>query len=198
MLRILLQEIYEVEDCVRYDDASSDRTSEYTTANLNSLTFVTDHYEAYRSLGVSPTSTFYSPIYAEDNLPSNFEISVDVNTTSILQDMLTIGNNHPSTYTGATECGIVSTSIRYGLFKRLSGTGTFYTTSGRLSANTWYKFIVQVNGTSVTGKVLNNQGTELHSATETISDVQSWKKWNIIPADASHTLKWKNLKIKAL
>ena len=184
-------------DYVRYDDATSDRTSEYSTINISSHTFVTDHYEAVRPNGYG-NDNYYSPIYADDTLPSNFELRVDINTSSINQEQLVIAPNHPVTYTGTTESGIVSTGARYGLFKRLNGSATFYTTSGSLSANTWYTFIIQVEGTSVTGKILNNQGTEIHSSTQTISEVQSMKKWNIIFGGAGHTLKWKNLKIKAL
>ena len=193
---IISSEIY-VEDCIRYDDATSDKTSNYSTSGISSFTHSTDHYEAVRS----STSQFYSPIYADDTLPSKYEISVEVNGTFNVnshQDMLTVGPNHPTTYSGTSEVGIVSTGARIGLFKRLNGSGTFYTTSSNLSPNNWYKFILKVDGTSVTAKILNSQGTELHNATQTISEVVNYSKWNLICGDTTYTLKWKNLKIKPL
>lgn len=196
---IFLTKTYSIEDCSRYDDASTDKTSNYSYDNLTSLTHSTDHYEAVRTITGDATN-YYSPIYIDESLPSDYEISVDVNCTNVAdgQTMLTVSPNHPSTYSGASEIGIVSTSVRYGLFKRISGAFTSYATSGSLSNNAWYKFIVKVEGTSVTGKILNSQGTEIHSSTQTISEVTGYNKWNIVCGYLANTLKFKNLKIKPL
>ena len=67
-----------------------------------------------------------------------------------------------------------------------------------ISANTWYRFYMKVEGTSVTGKIYDNNGNELHSNTQTLSSAQSYKKWNIVVGANSQTVKWKNLKIKPL
>ena len=123
---------------------------------------------------------------------------INSNQTNVEQDMLTIAPNHPQTYSGANEIGILATSIRYGLFSRSNGSGTFYTTSGHLNSNTWYKYYLKVVGTSVTGKIYDVNGNVLHSATQTLSSAQSYKKWNIIVGGESQTVQWKNLKIKPL
>ena len=197
MFRIFLQETYEVTDYIRYDDALSDKSSNYSYDGLSSLTHSTDHYEAVRT----STSNYYSPIYVDETLPTDFEIAVDVNgtfTNNNHQDMLTFGANHPTTYSGTSEIGVVSTGARYGLFKRINGTFTAYTTSGSLQSNTWYKFVVRCVGTTVTATILDNNNNVLHNNTQTINEAQSYKKWNLIVGEGAYTLKWKNLKIKAL
>lgn len=200
-LRSILQKTYEVEDCVRHDDASSDNTSTYNYNNLNSLTHSTDHYEAYRSIGVeSPTSTYYSPIYVDETLPTDFEMSIEFNSNGAYaeQIMLTIGTNHPQSNTGTTELGLLCSSVRRGLFHRVNGSATWYTENKTLSANKWFKYYLKVEGTSVIGKIYDSDNNLLYTTTQTISVAQNYKKWNLIIGGASQTLKWKNLKIKAL
>ena len=196
-LFVFLQETFVIQDCIRYDDALSDKSSNYSYNGLSSLTHSTDHYEAVRT----STSNFYSPIYVDETLPTDFEISVEVNGTftgSSHQEMLTFGTNHPITYSGTSEIGIVSSGARYGLFKRINGSFTAYTTTASISRNTWYKFIVKCVGSSVTAIILDSNDNVLHNNTQTINEAQSYKKWNLIVGDISYTLKWKNLKIKAL
>lgn len=185
---------------MRFDDASSDKSSSYSSANLNSFTHSIDHYEAIRTQTSGDTSKYYSPIYIDETLPSDFEMSIDILCSSVNdgQTMITCSSSHPTTYSGASECGVLSTGVRYGLFKRVNGTFTGYATSGMLSDNTWYKFIVKKQGVSVTGKILNSGGTELHSSTQTISEVSNYTKWNIVCGNGANTIKWKNLKIKPL
>ena len=190
-----------IEDCIRYDGATSDKTSNYSTTNLNSLTFSTDHYEAYRSLGTSPSSTYYSPIYVDDTLPSNFEMSVMYKASTNMnkeQTEFIISSTHPTTYSGATELGIVVSDSRRGLFHRVSGSATWYTESSTLSNNTWYTFYLKVEGTTVTAKILDSSDNTVYTSTQTISAVQNYKKWSIINGGNSRTLHWKELKIKTL
>ena len=195
-----LQETYSIEDCIRYDDASTDMTSNYSYDNLSSLTFSTDHYEAYRSIGASDTSKYYSPIYADDTLPSDFEMTVMCKSNIMNEDQqgFTIASNHPQTYSGATELGIIWNSGRRGLFHRVNGSSTWYTDSGNLSNNTWYKFILKVDGTSVTATIKDSSDNTVYTSTQTISSAQSYKKWNLTVGGYSKTLSFKDLKIKPL
>lgn len=196
---MFLQETYEVTDYIRYDDASTDKSSEYSYSNLNSFTYVTDHYEANRTLGTAE-STYYSPIYVDETLPSDFEISIQFKSDSNYSDqvMLTVGTNHPITYSGTTECGILSTSQRKGLFVRNNGTGTFHTTNTGVAKDNWWTYYLKVESTSVTAKIIDSSNNEVYSQTQTISNIQSMKKWNFIVGAHSQTVQWKNLKIKAL
>lgn len=189
-----------IEDCIRYDGATSDKTSNYSKTNLNSLTFSTDHYEAYRSLGTSPSSTFYSPIYIDETLPTDFEMSVMYKASNMNREQteFIISSTHPTTYSGATELGIVVTDSRRGLFHRVSGSATWYTESSTLSNNTWYTFYLKVEGTTVTGKILDSSDNTVYTSTQTINNAQNYKKWSIINGGNSRTLHWKELKIKTL
>lgn len=112
--------------------------------------------------------------------------------------MLTVGTNHPSTYSGTTECGVVSTMSRKGLFVRNNGSATFHTSTTGIAKDTWHTYYLKVQGTSVTAKIYDNGGSEVYTNTQTISNIQSMKKWNFIVGANSQTVQWKNLKIKPL
>ena len=189
-----------VEDCIRYDNATSDKTSNYSTHNLNPLTFNSDHYEAYRSVGTSLTSTFYSPVYIDDTLPQNFEMSVMYNSSKMNTEQIEfiIAPNHPQTYSGTTELGIIVTDARRGLFHRVNGSATWYTESSTLSNNVWYTFYLKIEETTVTAKILDENNNTIYTSTQTISTAQNYKKWSMINGGNSRTLYFKNLKIKPL
>ena len=196
----VLSDPYTVEDCIRYDGATTDKTSNYSSNNLNSLTFSTDHYEAYRSLGASPSRTYYSPIYIDETLPTDFEMSVMYKASNINREQteFIISSTHPTTNSGATELGIIVSDARRGLFYRLNGSLTWYTEANTLSNNTWYTFYLKVEGTTVTGKILDENNNTVYTSTQTISNAQNYKKWSIINGAYSRTLSFKNLKIKQL
>ena len=195
---MVLQETYEVTDYIRYDDASTDKSSDYSYDNLNSFTYVTDHYEANRTLGTA-VSTYYSPIYVDDTLPTDFEISVDIRITTLRQIGISIASNHPQTYQGTTEYGILITDRRETIFSRLNGSGTFKNDNNlNLSANTYYTFKVKVEGTTLTGTITDSNNVVKYSNSMEVSFAQSHKKWNIIVAENVNTLSFKNLRIKAL
>ena len=196
----LLIQTYTLEDCFRYDDASSDKSSSYSSANLNSLTHSTDHYEAYRSIGTD-NARYYSPIYVDDTLPTNYEISVDLksNASGGYQNAISIASSHLGTYQNATEFGVLSTDARDSIYSRVNGTGSFPSNSKVLSNNTWYNYKVKVDGTSVTATITDMNNVVKYTNTQTISIAQNHKKWSIICGSNSiYTLNWKNLKIKPL
>ena len=196
----VLSDLHLVEDCIRYDGATTDKTSNYSSNNLNSLTFSTDHYEAYRSLGTSPSSTFYSPIYIDETLPTDFEMSVMYKASNINREQteFIISSTHPTTNSGATELGVIVSDARRGLFHRLNGSLTWYTEPITLSNNTWYTFYLKVEGTSVTAKIIDSNDDIVYNSTQTISQLQNYKKWSIINGGNKRTLQFKNLKIKQL
>lgn len=195
----LLSETYNVEDCIRVDDATSDKTSNYNYNNLDSFTHNTDHYEAVRPSGLSDDK-YYSPIYADDTLPTNYEIRVDFkwNTSNAYQTMISIASSHPQTYQSTTEFGLISVIPRDCLFERNNGSANFASSTKAIGLNEWYTFILQVQGTSVFGKIVDSNDNVLYNQTRVYSMAQNHKKWSIICGQQGHTLEWKNLKIKPL
>ena len=194
-----LQETYEVEDCLNYDNATKDNTSNYTTKNLNSHTFSTDKYLAERTLG-SSANTYYSLIYPSTTLPTDYEISVDMLALTKEQDKqfgLCISNTYTETYTGTNQCFLYANSNRMALGYRVSGSLTNYGESSSYNTNTWYTFKIKVIGTTVTVQILNGD-TVVQSWNGTLSNIQSWKKIMLITGGQSNTIYWKNLKIKPL
>ena len=197
-------EIVNIEDCVVYDTASTDKSSKYSTKNLNSLSFSTDHYVAYRSLGTSPSSTYYSPIYISDlTLPTNYEIVVDVLMTvhaTNVQNGFNVSNTVLETYSGASEASLYKIGNSQGLYYRVNGSLTRYDSgTSAIPANTWYRFYMKVEGTSVLGKITKlSDSTVTYNKTVTMANIQSWKKFNLSVGGQSSSMYFKNLKIKAL
>ena len=197
---MFVSEIYEVEDCFRYDNASTDKTSNYSTVNLNSLTHSTDYYSAYRSLGSSPGSTYYSQIYVDETLPTNYEISLDIWASNVteIQSGICISDSHPQTYTGTNQGLLVYQGSAKGLLYRNNGSLTRYDNTPGISREAWYHFSMKVNGTSVTAVIKDSNNSSVYSVTQTLGNIQSWKKWNIQLGNNAHTIRWRNLKIKPL
>ncbi len=193
-----LEETYEITDYIRYDDGSTDKSSNYSYDNLNSFAYVTDHYEANRTLGTA-VSTFYSPIYVDDTLPADFEISVDISCSNIVQYGISIASNHPQTYQNTTEFGILANARRETIFSRLNGSGTFKNDYNyNLSTNDYYTFKIKVEGTTLTGTITDSNNVVKYTNSMEVSYAQSHKKWSIIVGENENTVSFKNLRIKAL
>lgn len=195
-----LQETYEIEDYIIYDNATTDKTSNYQYNNLNSHTFSTDKYIAQRTTGSSPASTYYSPIYPSDTLPTNYEVSVDILTPIKETDKqfgLCISDEYTQTYTSANQCFLYANINRTALGYRVNGSLTNYGESSSYNANTWYTFKITVNGTSVSSQILNGDAV-VQSWNGRLFNIQSWKKIMIITGGEANNIYWKNLQIKAL
>lgn len=125
---MVLQETYSLEDCLRYDDATTDKTSNYQYNNLNSHTFSTDKYIAQRTTGTSPGSTYYSPIYPSDTLPTDYEISVDIFSHTKETDKqfgLCVSDEYTQTYSGTNQCFFYANYNRTTLGYRVNGSLRF-------------------------------------------------------------------------
>ena len=198
-----MSETYVVEDCLIYDTATSDKTSKYSTKNLNSFTFDTDHYIANRTLGTSPASTYYSPVYIDGlTLPTDYEITVDllmtVHDTSV-QNGFNISNTVLETYSNANEASIYKIGNSQGLYYRVNGSLTRYDVGTVISANVWHRFYMKVEGTTVVAKITNlSSSTVTLDKTQTLSNIQSWKKFNLSVGGQSSAMWFKNLKVKPL
>ena len=193
----------QIEDDLFYDNGKSDKTSQYSYVNLNSLTWDTDHYVVVRTLGTY-SSNYYSPIHVStvEELSTNYELSCDIKFLDIqgeLQTGIEIASNHPQTYINGNECILFQGLSKKGLLLKVNGNNTDYRTNGNLSANKYYKFIIQVNGINVTANIIDiTDDSTVYTTTQTISQLSTWKKWNIIVGGIAQTIHFKNLKIKEL
>ena len=195
-----LNKRYNIIDYLRCDDGKTDKSAIYSTINLNSLTHNPDgYYEAYRSLNESPVNTYYSLIYIDEDLPSDYEISVDYNVSRIdssIQYEIQISNIRNNTYQGASAYGLLHT-YRASWYERINGAISGLDTQQIISTNAWFTFKVAKKGSIMTTTIMDAEGNVLYNKEGTISQI-SFKKWNIVLGGNSTTLKWKNLKIKPL
>lgn len=168
--------------------------------NLNSLSWDTDHYVATRSLTGSSASTYYSQIYIEEDLPSDYEISMDIWASNVadIQSGICISNAHPQTYSGTNQAMLVYQGQQKGLLYRVNGSLSRWDNTPAIARETWFTFTLRVQGTSVIAIITDTNNDEVYSTTQTLSSISSWHKWNIQLGNKAHYLHWKNFKIKAL
>lgn len=120
-------------------------------------------------------------------------------STQVIQTGIDVSDAHITTYIGVNECSVLKNNTNCGLFYRVNGSLTNYSENTNLATDTWYKLYLKVEGTSVTAKIIRiSDNTVMYNQTKTLSNIQSWKKWNLLMGYNKQTLSFKNLKIKAL
>ena len=186
-----------IEDCIKYDDATIDKSSSYSCKNLENK-FKTDRYRAIRMVGNNQVQ-YYSLIYQNFSLPTNYEISIDIlpPTGSNKESGLCIADDYVTTYINANQCFLYTSNNRIALGYRVNGNLTNYGATSQFNTDIWYTFTIKVEGTTVTSKVLNGN-TVIHSWTGTLNNIQSWKKAMIVTGGDPNEMQWRNLKIKPL
>ena len=192
-------ETYAVQDCLLYDDATSNKVSNYDTFNTT-LTYDTDHYQAVSSNSSATSNYFAFTSHKTDfQLPRNLEIEVDIKQTNNLNGQwgISFTNSHGvSTSTKYATCGgFAGTSNQKGIICN-SPWGS-QRTSGALSLDTWYHFKITVNGTTVTFKLMNGD-TVLFNDSLTVSFMSELTHLNVHQGQSANTVHFKNLKIKPL
>lgn len=136
-------------------------------------------------------------------LPTNYEISIEVSFNTYgtnSQCGFNVSNANLQTYSGSSEASLYGIGLSQGLYYRVNGNLTRHDsgTTG-ISANTWYRFYMKVEGTSVVGKITKlSDGTVTYDKTVTMANIQSWKKFNISNGGQSQTMSIKNIKVKPL
>lgn len=197
MCRIFLQETYEVEDCWKYDDATTDKSNNYSPNSNIQLTHDTDHYIAVSNVG--------------NNLASNFYGLIDTGVP--FQDGIVIECDIKQTITSTASWGIllsnstgVSTSnvTKYYQLSGYNGTKGLTTnpwtekrTSGSLSNNTWYHFKLTISNGSGTG-LIKQGDTTVYSDSLSFSQFSSLLYICLTSSQYPSTIHFKNLKVKAL
>lgn len=194
-----LQETFAITDYYIYDDGTSDKSNMYNATNT-SLTFDTDHYIAVSSTTSSASN--YIALIEPTNMPtlSNFSIECDIKLISgtgqgglnYIDGITTVSASQK-----AVELISAYNNNIKGLVIRNPNFNGGNRVNGALSTNTWYTFKLQFNGTSITA-IISQNGSDVYSRTVTDSVVSSLAHICIYQADASNTIHFKNLKIKAL
>ena len=72
---VFLQEIYGIEDVDYYDDATSDKSSNYSTKLVSSITHSTDYYQV-ATTSSSTLSTYMSSVLIQNlTIPQHFKVT---------------------------------------------------------------------------------------------------------------------------
>lgn len=196
---ILQSIIYEIIDYWRYDDASTDKSSNYSFKNNpNNSTITYDSTNKYYNFNYPsrvPESNDIQLWLLKDYDGQDIEISIDVqyNFSSNKQMVLYTcnqsfewGNHSPiGTWSSNRVCGSV-----------VNGSDQRNTSGSYLSANTWYTLKFRIQGNTINtyiiqnGSVISEKSTSAWSRTKInsilkVSDYVSW-------------VHFKNLKIKVL
>ena len=196
--RIIVSEIYEVEDCWKYDNALSDNTSKYDTTSANGTTFAYDSTEtAYK---LTRTSDGFGAILVKDlTVDTNVEISADIKLTSS-------NNNQPrlSLYNGNNGVGgrlakwSGGNDIAICTFTKTADGSTLQSQNTSLNWGTYYTVKITFNGSTVTEKVYQGD-TLLNTVTATQSVLSNSNNVGIEHVFRNGAIAhFKNLKIKEL
>lgn len=190
-----------VEDTIKIDDASIDKSNKYSTENA-SIIHDTDSYMIKKLIGSSSGANYGSHVYITDlnELQGNYEISIDLKFTNsefvgilLLNSFETNSNNMEQielfNYSN-NKCGFVT---------RHNNQFNSYRGSNQLSTGIWYNFTLKVENTNVTGIITRlTDDTILYNSTYSFSWVQDYKKMSVGMLSSITTAYFKNLKIKLL
>ena len=196
---MFLQEIFVVEDCRYYDSATSDKTSNYNTRLISSITHSTDYYQVNTS-ATSSTSSYLSTVLIKDlsNIPSHFIVSCELNlpnlTTTSGTDEIGLGIFNTNGQTNnESMIDLMSNQAQRGLIARNSWADN--RVSGKLSENVWYTMELEYNGSTATGTI--KQGTT-NVWTGTLSSSKTINYIGLCELGKNSGFKFRKLKVKAL
>jgi len=134
-------------------------------------------------------------------LPTNFEATVDIKLSSKSgadwQYGLCVSDTYTTTYTGTNQCFNYHNYNRCALGCRVNGSLSNYGAVNSVGTEEWYTFSIKVEGTSVTSKMMNGS-TVVYTTTQTLSNIQSWKKIMLIIGGTATQIQMKNYKVKPL
>ena len=147
-----LQETYGIYDWYRYDDCSTDKTSNYTKGSNASLSFDTDHYVMSTS-----SDDIVDVLDGVDNV--QFEVLLKHNNNTggiqIRQDISTHDNGAVALYNNPSNTTYLA----------LFPWSNIKSQNNVTNNSDYYRYILTINGSSVTAKIENSNGTSLFSGT---------------------------------
>jgi hypothetical protein len=185
----ILSDPYSIEDCYLYDDASSNKLSNYTKTSSLTATHDTDHYV----FSTSSNNQFVAFSSGHDNV--RFEVKVMPKTNLTQNSGVSIGSTS-GTFNSCVTCYTrTSNTIA---FNKHSGTtyGGIENYSYTWSLDTYYTFFVEVNGSSVKIGVLDSTGTLIRQ--NTVSMSISNKYLRFVQTNGTVASWVKDIKVKAL
>lgn len=185
--RIIPSEIY-VEDCWLYDDASTDKLSNYTKTSNLTATHSTDHYV----LSSSAQNQFLSVYNGKDKV--RFEVELRPISSSTDSTGINVANTGNSFSTSA----FLQNASKFGVVFHTNGSwseGTRQTSPLPNYAN-YNRYYFEINGSSIKAVCEDLQGNTIYtySFTKSISS----KYLNIVLASASRTVDVNKIKVKSL
>ena len=181
MFRRFSSETYEIQDCVRYDSASTDKVSDYSVPSGLSMSWSTDHYVITSSVQSDRFIDFVE-VGSED-----FEITALINTTN--------RNMGISLYTDSTHTiGLYGVSSGTGFMYQNGGSAVANRTSGTLTNNIWYKYTLRKENSTYTGIIETLDGTVFGTWTQSVAN---FTKARLVSAWNS-SMQIKDIKVKRL
>lgn len=183
-----VSEIYVLEDCWLYDDASSDKSSNYSKTSNLTVTYDTDHYV----LTNSAQNQFLNLAEDLDNVSFELNAKLIKPTTAGLTCFGLMDKTNTLTNTGLLSIELTRTVF---LTFNKGTYGTAQSQNVSKDSSTYYDYILTVDGSSLTGKVYNGS-TELYNKSTTKS--LSKKYYNVGLTSNNAELHIKKIKIKPL
>jgi len=185
---IFSSETYAIQDCKRFDGATSDKSSNYLKTSNLSITHDTDHY----ILATSTDNQFLVIDEDYDNVSFEAEIKL-LEPATYGNDPIGIMDRADNLYNTA----LMTVELNRTQFLTISNGSYGATASRNVSKQNskYYRYVVIVNGNSVTGKVYDGD-TLLYN--QTISKSLNKKYYVIGLTNNPCTMHIKNIKIKPL
>lgn len=148
---MVVSKTYGIKDWIKYDDCSTDKTSDYNVQTGSSFTFDTDHYIMSGS---------DSAVEVASNLDKvQFEVLLKHNNNAggimIQQDPSTFGTNSAGLYNNASNITYIA------LFPWQNVKSQNNVTNN----SDYYRYILTIDGSSITARIENASGTSLFSGT---------------------------------
>lgn len=185
--RLLIQ-TSNIEDCVLYDNASSDKSSNYTKTSSLSISHDTDHY----ILSTTTINQFLT--IAEDYDNVSFEIEAKLlQPASGGNDPIGLMDKSDSLYNTA----LMTIELNRTLFLTFIN-GSYSSTASQTvykSSSKYYRYVVTVEGSTVNGKVYDGD-TLLYN--QTITKSLNKKYYAIGLTNNPCTMHVRNIKLKSL
>lgn len=192
-------ETYEVQDLIFYDSATSDKSSEYNTRLVSSITHNTNYYQVVTS-STSSLSNYMSTVLVKDlvNIPQHFKVVCDINLPNLQTtsgtDEIGLGIFTTNGQSNNEEMiDLMSNQLQKGLIARNPWGDN--RVNGKLSDDVWYTFELEYDGSVATGTIYNGNSTIW---TGTLSSTKTINYIGLCELGKNSGYKFKNLKIKPL
>lgn len=194
---VFVSKTFVIQDVLKYDGASSDKSNTYTKTDNISLSFDTDHYVAVSSVGSNVGSNFYGLISPNLAFTDDIEIECDIKQTSTVSSIfgIIVMNAMSKSSSDITHYAQVSNYV--GTKGITCNPWIDKRSQGSLSTNTWYHFMITITDGTITASIKQGD-TTVYSDSISYSYVSSLNNICLSVSQYPNTIHFKNLKIKPL